>query len=468
MRPRLLLVAVALCATFAHGAPHAAADDPLLTLLRRLRATEDPEQRIVLLGTLAASNVARAAEAVADVAHRDPELKVRRAAVGALAAMPLLDVEERLIALALKGGPRLVRATIARVFMDRHGGGASLVKRLQDPRTVPIERTLLIELLARFDDDATLSALLGSARDPDPGVCEAAWRALAQRKDGLPQRTLVVGRLLAQALVDDMVLEAFDAFDPMLTVEHVALIEPLAAARDPEVRHAARALILRLRDAARKEAATPKPSAPPQPPVPEGPAGRYGGPKRPVHEEEVPPPPGDPTQRFDLVYACDCTASTYTSLIVLKRRILDEFATLRRLGANVRVGFVGYRDVDVNRDRLDPADILLPTPNVRRIQAFFKRLESGGIDRNGASLAFGLRTSLGQMPWRWNARRELQVLADDAIDDPKDAILTVGTHFRADDVVAHVVYVRRTRLNVPPEFYALAAVGGRPELELMP
>jgi hypothetical protein len=467
MRTRLLARALVLFALVVVGAPVAQADDPLLALLRRLRATEDPEQRIVLLGTLAATNVSRAAEAVADVVQRDPELKVRRAAVGALAAMPLLDIEERLVALALKGGPRLVRATIARVFMDRPGGAALLVSRLQEPRTVPIERTLLIELLTRFHDDASLSALLTSARDPDPGVREAAWRALAERKDGLPQRSMVMGRLLAQALVDDTGLEVLDAFEPMLTAEHVPLLQPLATAPDHEVRLATRALIVRLNEEARQGAAAPRPAPPPQPPAPVGPADRYGGPKRPVHEEEVPPPPGSAKDRFDLVYACDCTASTYNSLIVLKKRILREFLSLKRLGASVRIGFVGYRDVDANRDRLDPADILLPTPNVRRVEAFFKRLESGGIDRNGASLAFALRTSLAQVPWRWNARRELQVLADDAMDDPKDAILTVGTHFRSDDIVAHIVYVRRTRLTVPPEFYALAAAGGRPDLELL-
>lgn len=454
-----MLAAALLVVLVGRGGAPATADDPIHTLLRRLRATDDPLERLRLLEPLAASGVERGASALVDVVLRDPELSVRRAAVTALAGMRLEAAGKMLLSLVGAGGPRQVRETVADVFRTRPGGIAALLGRLQDPAATQVERVLVLEALARYEDDASRAALFERSRDADPAVREAAWRALALRRDAKDARLLLIAQLLRHSLEDGSALEALDAFEPALDASLVPALEHLAASPDAEVQDAAEALL-----------ACIPPPPPPAPPVAPGapapaPDDRYAKPKQPVDDESV-PPPGMARPKYDLVYVCDVTGSTTVTLPLLKQRILDETAAFGRLGASVRVGFVGYRDVDVNRDQLHPEDILLLTLDRARLKAFLARLGAHGIDRNGASLAPALRVSLDRMPWRWRARREVQVLGDDDADDRADAILTVGMHFRADRTRTRVLYVRRTRNSVPPEYFDLAKAGGtvRPEL----
>jgi hypothetical protein len=64
------------------------------------------------------------------------------------------------------------------------------------------------------------------------------------------------------------------------------------------------------------------------------------------------------------------------------------------------------------------------------------------------------------MPWRWDARREVALLADTGCDDAAAAGRTVSLHHRSDGTRTRVAYVLRTRGRMPTEYDDLARLGG--------
>jgi hypothetical protein len=249
MGPRFFaaILCAAACLTPSGHAAHA--DDPILNTLRRLRASDDPVERIRLISSLAATGIERGVVALMDVVQNDPELKVRRAAVTALAGMKHESVAERLVELVGLGGPRRVREIVAQRMRERKDGAELLVRRLDRETVTAVERALLLEVLAGFDDDLSRSVILTRCRDQDPGVREAAWRALARRDDAGTLRSTLIDRLLSLAPRDGSGAEVLDAFGDVMTSAHVPALERLAVASDDiEVRSAAEELILRVRD----------------------------------------------------------------------------------------------------------------------------------------------------------------------------------------------------------------------------
>ena len=446
---RLAFAGAVLSWLAAVGAPALAGED-----VREFRAAlsheKDPERRIALLPRIAAVGGTAAALALAEILENDPDVRVRAAAARALGRTDAEKVIPLLVERAREGGPSLSRAAVARALSERHGGDAKVLEVLSDPKTSEGDRVLLLRSLAFFADAATRAALVAAAGAEAFSVRDAAARALAVRRDARGECLAALLRLLNEARGREAVLSALDAVEPALDVSMRPVLERIAASTDAAEREAATYLLAAL---TRLEAAN-APGAAPKPP-----ADRYA---RPVEDDgDTPYGRRHPSQRarYDIVYTIDATGSTTMTLEGLRDRILDEMALLLRLGASVRVGVVAYRGGHGTEARRS-MDILLPAFDPDRVAAFLRELKPGGVDERGAAVTAALGEALDRIPWRWDARRDVHLLADSVCDDPATAFATVSVHFRGDDTRTSICYVLRTRTKMPPEYADLARLGG--------
>jgi hypothetical protein len=312
---------------------------------------------------------------------------------------------------------------------------------------------LALEALAWFEDRDTLERILSLSQGPADAVREVAWRTLARRRDAPAERRVAMIRVLAEARDAAAALAALDALLPAAHPDLKPIVERHAASLEPAVQSAAVHFLARV--AATEEGAKPGGGGPPP--------DRYAPPGGPP---EPPPPDAPPRARYDFVYALDVTGSTVATLPGLKTKVLDEVALLDRLGASVRVGMVAFRDGPRGGD-LAAFEILPPTFDRPRLEAFVRALEPRGVDASGAAIASALHEALDRTPWRWDAVRQVQLYADTGLDDARAAGETVEAHYRADATRTRVAFALRTRGVVPPGLADLARRGGTGTVELL-
>jgi len=452
---RTILCALLVAGLCALGARAVAGDTAVERAIAALGRAKDPDERLRQVRRLQLLGGERASAALARLVGHDPVALVRAGAARALGFIASEDALELLLAAVVDGGPRIVRVALAEA-VRRRAGEPALLARLADRRAPARERPLLLAALGSFADEPSLAVLVEHAGGADPALRDVALRALAVRADGRSEAEGVVRRWLENGRTPDELHAVLDVAELLVTPDMKPGLERVASFLDPALRESATWLLDVLR--VRQMAADHKE-------VERAPEDRYGkGSDHPV-DEPPPTPPG--RARFDFVYVLDATGSTVATLPLLRTRILEEMALLVRLGSSVRVGVVAYRGGRSGSDRARRFQVLPPSYDPQRVRAFLEALESGGVDDRGASVALALEEALACTPWRWNARRSVQLFADSRCDDASRAALAVGVHFDADRTRTGIAYVLRTRTKMPPEYADLARLGGTGAPELL-
>lgn len=457
MRARLRLLAAVVVGVASLAHPTRAADDVVLAIKAELRHAATPADRINLLPRLAALETPGAALALAERLRSDPDARVRAAAARCLGTSRAEGASGLLITAAEEGGPRVVREAVARALSRRPGGVERVVEALEAPGTSEADAVMLLMALAGFHDPVTLAFVLARAKSPSREVRNAAVRVLSMRRDARDVRLQAVLRALGDARDDEDVLTGLDAADALLD----PLLEPAvrlhAASPHPAVRSSATYVLARIRAASAAPAKAPAPGA-----AHHGlPDDRYAPPDDGAEPpgETVPTPFLVPRGRVDVVYAVDVTGSTAATFDMLRRRIADEMALLTRVDVSLRVGVVAYRGGH-GPDARKFMSVLPLCFDLSRVTAFLDKIDNQGVDDHGAAVASALRVALDLACWRWDATRDVHVLADSGCDDVEDAKLRIGVHFQGDGTRTSIAYVERTRTRVPVELDELARIGG--------
>ncbi len=433
----------------------AVADDAALRKATAdLAKAKDPKERLALVRVVMDVQGKRAARLLAKLVRDDPSIDVR---VGAARALGLIRAENALdlvIERVLRGGPRDVRAELARAVYRRTGGRDALLGALGKQRTGRLGKGLILRSLWPFDDETTHASLLEHVQGDDDYLRGEALHALVARDGDRGKLVKRLLRLLIESGGVDRVMPVLDAAESVL---HPSMRGPLASlqrSKHTPVREAADHLLVALeklettaKQGEEEDAVDPEDRYDP------GKAGRRTPPRETT--------PGTHTRpRFDLVFALDATGSTWGTLPEIKDRILREMDMLIHLGSSVRVGIIVYRGGRSETGKAQRFQMLAPTWDPNRVRAFLGRLKSGGVDDRGAPVAQALDDALDRVGWRWAAKRTVRLYADSRIEDPRRALRTVAIHYEADRTKTRVVYVLRTRTKMPPEYEELARRGG--------
>lgn len=438
-------------------APCAEADSATRKALAALRAARSPAQRLAAIVKLEVSGSEQAAVALAGLVANDPDIEVRVRAAHGLGRTRAENARELLFECVVDGGPLGVRDAVAWALARKPRAGELLTAGLAQTRRSVLEHGLLLHALGACRDEGSRDTLLLWIEDEDPYLGGEALRALVSRDDAKAEAVGMLTRLLGVRRTVRGLLPVLDAAEPALTPALRRPLLRLTTYLEPSVAEAADYL---LRVLAARET---------RPPEDGGPAvggDRYGTPKAPP-----PPirPPGDvPTRsRHDLVFAVDITGSTVSTLPGLRDRIQHEVEVLVDQGLNLRVGIIAYRGGRGLQARLLALEVLPLTYDAASVYAFLRRLRPGGVDDRGGSAALALRVALDRMGWRRGARRTVKLLADGPCEDEADALARAGIHYRAERTRTKVVYVLRTRTQVPAEFDRLARAGGTGAVEVL-
>jgi HEAT repeats len=440
MRALLLLLILPL------GAPKRPADE-LRDILQALRGAVGVDERIELAGRLAGLNDSRAAGHLARLVRQDPDASVRVAAARGLGRTRTDNDLDLLVELIQEGGPREVRATLAKSLNRKDDGVEELRKAFDGSRADALGKGLILRALGFFRDQTTGEVLQLHARGTDAGLRWQALRALRDRpKAGAALRSCL-REALEKSRDRETLLQALDLLEDLEDESFLPLVVRLETFLEPVVRRAAGHLVAKLRylEAIRLAG--------------EGTPDGYGN-------RKIPPEP--PTRaRFDLVFVIDVTGSTVVVLDDLKDRIRREMKIIERLGTSLRIGIVGYRMWKNLARHVRREEILPLTYDFERIETFLAELKSRGPDSQGAAVERGLWHGLARMGWRWNASRFVHLVADSKCHDAKAARLVVRVHFQADRTRTRVAYVLRTRRSIPDVMKEIARVGGTGLVEVV-
>lgn len=132
---------------------------------------------------------------------------------------------------------------------------------------------------------------------------------------------------------------------------------------------------------------------------------------------------------ISVVFVVDGTGSMGPTLDDIKMNIQGTVRVLQKLGRNLRIGFVLYRDqpsrVDPKRPPppvIEKFDLdLMAQGNLERLVEFISALKpNGGYDTAAESVGLGLETA-EQMNWPAGGKRYIVVVGDAHADDPDKA-----------------------------------------------
>jgi hypothetical protein len=178
-----------------------------------------------------------------------------------------------------------------------------------------------------------------------------------------------------------------------------------------------------------------------------------------VYAQPTPPEPPPPRPRLDVVYVFDATGSVVGHIPLIQEKIRSEATTLERVGTDLRVACVAFRDNERRSSKWVTNSHPL-TSDVERMLTYMREIDAGGTDARGASIAIGLEQAMNRMTWRPRARQQVVLIADSKTSDRDRAIAVTGVHRRADSIRTSVWYLLRTRAKMPEEMQNLARVGG--------
>ncbi|MCE9636469.1 MAG: HEAT repeat domain-containing protein [Planctomycetes bacterium] len=412
----------------------------LQALLASLASATDPGERKALVRNLAATTSVRAAERLRRIVRTDPDPSVRAEAAAALGRIDVPEALGFLVDLVVLGGPREVRRAVGRAIARRDGRAALLAAF--EKATDDLGRGLVLEALADDTSLAAAEALERFAAADDAHVRVEAVRALARHPSG----KLIAGDTLKSVLAKrhdvDTILACIDIAETLDDTSFRPLADLLSSFLEPEVQRAVAAVRRRLAyiDAC---AAAKQPCG--------------GSDYAPATDTAPEPPPVLP--RADIVYLFDATGSVSGHIETIKERIRREAATLASIDTDLRIGVVAYRDTPKHRDLWATRSLPL-THDLARVLQWIDAVKIGGSDSQGACITEALEQSMDRMGWRWNAQRQVGLIADSKTGDPERSRDLVRLHYSADRTHLRVWYLYRTRTQLPPDVEELARIGG--------
>ena len=433
-----------------------------------LARSEGAAERLAQIPRIVAIGGARAASLLSHLVSHDGDLVVRIEATKALGKIEAANATKLLLKHLQAGGPRRLRSAIRNSLAARADGSAAIRAALGNAKDANT-RALLIHALQAQRDEDSLAVLFQLVRSEAEMLRTPARVALVRRGDQKERCIALLARLLSEARATSDVLQLLDLLDGHTHATMKPALKRHASSLEPAVRDSAEFLLRQLKRnqqmEAKKKAQAKKPAKP------DDPDSRYAKPERDDDDDETDDPPGepdgDPKTRYDIVYAIDATGSAGVNFPTLRERMKAEMDLLLRSGTSLRVGVVIYRGGRSVVERRRAMEILPLTFDTAKVRKFLDGAKARGVDERGAAVAPALREALDRMPWRWRARRVVQLFADSGVDDPQDAARTVRQHFQADRTRTRVAYVLRTRTQVPKEFGELARRGGTGVVELI-
>jgi HEAT repeat protein len=433
MRASLLAAVLLLAAV---SSPAIGADDGLDDLLKELARAKEPSVRVGVARLLAARGGSRAAGVLAKLVKSDPHPDVRTEAALALGRIKADNALELLLELLPDGGIHPVRDALARAIALRNGGADALAL-LDHTRTDLLGRGLLVEALGEFRDPATLHRLLTLSVSTEKLLRIEALRALSRRGQAEEEFLSAMLAVLMKSRNTALLMGVLDLVEKHPEPALIPGVRRALTFPEPAIRNAADHALAHLLYEERKRAgvvAAKDGYAPP------------GTPRKPPEDRP----------RFDLVFALDATGSVAGKLPVLRKRIADRALFLESMGADLRVGIVVFR----GHRRAGEGQVLPLTHELPAVLTFLESLETGGTDSGGAAIYLGLTEGLDRMGWRWNARRSVFLFADSKCHDPSRSRAIASIHLAADRTRVNVLYLLRTRHEVPESILELARIGG--------
>ncbi len=447
------------------GAASAVANPDLKKIQSALASSADAAGRIAQVPRIVAIGGARAASLLSHLVSHDGDLRVRIEAAKGLGKIEAENATKLIVDHLEQGGTRGLRHALRTSLAARADGSTQALAAIGKASDAGAS-VLLLHALQALRDQQSFDVLVQLVRSEREDLRMSAMTALVNRRDQDEKRLAVLARLLTEARATSDVLQLLDVLEGHLHATMKPALKRHASSLEPAVREAAefllRQLTIKQHMAAKAKAKRPAPVKDPD--------SRYAKPKG-DEDDETDDPPGDPDPqpktRFDLVYAFDATGSARAGLPTLRERIRAEMDLLLRSGASLRVGVLAYRGGHSPEGRKRLMDVLPLTFDTARVLHFLETVEARGTDDRGAAVAPALREALDRMPWRWRARRTVQIFADSDVDDPQDAARVVRQHFQTDRTRTRIAYMLRTRTKVPRALHDLARLGGTAVVERM-
>jgi len=171
---------------------------------------------------------------------------------------------------------------------------------------------------------------------------------------------------------------------------------------------------------------------------------------------KAPKPPPDRVPK-DQVYVIDCTGSMFMDLQKLQVQIRQQILDWVRVGFDVRVGIVLYRD---NLITSGPwaVNILPLTHDVERVFRFLEAAQGAKSNDRSAAVSRGLAEAFDRMNWRDSGQRQVCLIADTPLDQPAKALAMV--EFYAESIRLDVWFMTHSRRSLDlKEYLALAKAG---------
>ncbi len=377
-------------------------------------------RRLTRIRALADSGNQAGAVALADVVRRAGHGKLRVEAARALGKIETKRAAGLLVELLAVGNTRDTRAELSRSLAKQSNGVEKLVVRLTAKRDDELGKRLVVAGLRHDVGPNGRRALERFVLADDESFRVPAMRALSLQREARTMTHAITGIVLAEREDIDTLVYAMDALSdaPIAGLEEHALrFADLAQHPNSAVKRRAEYLEKRLTylkekdeyDRTKDTRYAKRGSEPTEP--------RFG--RTPV----------------DVIYAFETTYSSGGGLRHVRGRISEDIHQAQRLGIDLRVGFIAYRDHlrDENQRRTGYVTRATPlTFDIQKAIAWASSLGAGGVDTQGLAISNTLRVGFARMNWRWEAERRFHLIGGRLIDRPTDAKRIAKLHTRSD------------------------------------
>lgn len=409
------------------AAPAALAVQEVGDLLGDDAGSEARRRRIAAVQLLAAADGPSSAVELARVVRESGDPRVREEAARGLGSMSAAPVASLVVGLAEHGAPGGVRRILGESLAGPGDRLGKLLERLKSRDVGDLGRALLVEAMGHDAQARARSALESLARTDDRLVSATALQALAARPDSSVVTYQLAALVLGTARAPDTLAAALDVLRTADAETLDQVKERIEELRDHRVESvSARAAFLDRRAQWLVEM--------------EG-RDRYRG----TPYERPGPDPPEPTwsrPAVDEVWSFDTTGSQAGGrLEALKAELRERIGGLTGSGADVRIGFVAYRDHprDASHRRNSYVTLAMPlTCDVQQALSWLEGIAPGGVDTHGQAISSALHEGLARMNWRWGAERRFHVIGEKLIDRPALAERTARVHHQADGAIVRV------------------------------
>lgn len=424
--PLLLVVAVLLLAS-----PQASRGDPgdaveIDRCAQTIRTSRDPVARsdaVRRLGRLRGDSVP---VRLGNVVRDDPDADLRVEAAVALGTSPEPRAALQVVDLLAHGGTQGVRAALARSLSARKVEPESVIRELELRRRDPRAAAGLLEALGASEDPVCAGWLEMVARTRTGEQRECALRALANHRAGgtvLPD--LIPDLLAAETDVDCLVtlLACAERHGDQRVQQHGARLVAMKSAPVGWALANAEAHIADRAARGKGEAGATAPRV---------------------------------RDLKDVVYVVHQTPDLPNDY----REIRSQLAQSRPQWEDVRVGVVAYLEPNHRRTRPE-YNVLAPTRDLAKLDAYFEKLIAQTSDPRGIGSAAAIEDAFARTAWRWDAVRTVILHADDDPRDLQRACDAVSLHTRADGTKFRISFRKdRPGRDVPRGLERLAKAGG--------